>query len=208
MSVACGEPTAALQAARRDPCATANPNCPEANPSDAPVVALKGVGPALAATLARLNIHRVKDLLLHLPHRYQDRTRLVPLKELRVGQECLAQGQVMDSRVTYGRRRSWMIALSDGEGTLRLRFFHFAARQVDALQPGRFLRCFGEVRNGPTGLEMAHPEYPRLRCAAGRSGGRPHPGLSRHQGLRPNAAAQLDRPTEGAGLAAGLRLAA
>ena len=117
------------------------------------------MGPALAATLARLNIHKVKDLLLHLPHRYQDRTRLVPLKELRVGQECLAQGQVVDSRVTYGRRRSWLIALSDGEGTLRLRFFHFAARQVDALQPGRFLRCFGEVRNGPTGLEMAHPEY-------------------------------------------------
>ena len=159
MSGACGQPEAPLQAGREDPHETAPPHSREAAPGNAPVAALKGVGPALAATLARLNVHRVKDLILHLPHRYQDRTRLVPLRELRPGQECLAQGQVVESRITHGRRRSWVVALSDGERTLRLRFFHFAARQVDALQPGRFLRCFGEVRLGPNGLEMAHPEY-------------------------------------------------
>ena len=129
------------------------------DPGDAPVAALKGVGPALAATLSRLNVNKVKDLLLHLPSRYQDRTKLVPFRTLRPGQECLAQGQVTDSRINYGRRRSWMITLNDGDGTLRLRFFHFTARQVDAMKVGRFVRCFGEVRLGPTGLEMAHPEY-------------------------------------------------
>ena len=129
-------------------------------PGDAPVTTLKGVGPALAAALVRLNVHKVKDLLLHLPYRYQDRTRLVPLRALLPGQECLVQGQVVDSRITYGRRRSWVVTLNDdGGGLLRLRFFHFAARQVEALKVGRFVRCFGEVRSGPAGLEMAHPEY-------------------------------------------------
>ena len=99
------------------------------------------------------------DLLLHLPHRYQDRTRIVPLKALRVGQECLVQGQVTDSRIVNGRRRHWLVALSDGEGALTLRFFHFSQRQVDHLKIGRTARCFGEVRVGPTGMEMAHPEY-------------------------------------------------
>ena len=128
-------------------------------PGDAPVATLKGVGPALAEALARLNIHKVKDLLLHLPYRYQDRTRLVPFRALLPGQECLVQGQVADSRIHYGRRRSWVVTLNDAGGSLRLRFFHFAARQVEALKPGRFVRCFGEVRSGPAGLEMAHPEY-------------------------------------------------
>ena len=99
------------------------------------------------------------DMLLHLPHRYQDRTRIVPLKALRIGQECLVQGQVTDSRITYGRQRNWLVVLNDGEGALTLRFFHFSQRQVENLKIGRIARCFGEVRAGPTGMEMAHPEY-------------------------------------------------
>ena len=99
------------------------------------------------------------DLLLHLPHRYQDRTQLVPLKALRIGQECLVQGQVTASRIVRGRQRNWLVALNDGEGALTLRFFHFSQRQVESLKIGRIARCFGEVRAGPTGMEMAHPEY-------------------------------------------------
>jgi len=97
------------------------------------------------------------DLLLHLPHRYQDRTRIVPLRALRVGQECLVQGQVTDSRIIRGRRRNWLVVLSDGEGALTLRFFHFSQRQMESLKIGRIARCFGEVRAGPTGMEMRIP---------------------------------------------------
>ncbi|MXY06566.1 MAG: ATP-dependent DNA helicase RecG, partial [Gammaproteobacteria bacterium] len=106
-------------------------------PGDTPVTALKGVGPALAAALARLNVATAMDLLLHLPHRYQDRTRIVPLRALRVGQECLVQGQVTDSRIILGRRRNWLVVLNDGEGALTLRFFHFSQRQVENLKIGR-----------------------------------------------------------------------
>ena len=56
---------------------------PTANPGQQPVAALRGVGPSLAASLARLGIHRVMDLLLHLPFRYQDRTNAIPLGSLR-----------------------------------------------------------------------------------------------------------------------------
>ena len=160
----------------------------------------------MAATLSRLSIDKVKDLLLHLPSRYQDRTSLIPFKALRPGQECLVQGQVTDSRINYGRRRSWMVTLNDGDGTLRLRFFHFAARQVEALTVGRFVRCFGEVRLGPTGLVMAHPEYRDYAKPARRPGGQPHPRLSHHQGLKPRPAAHLDRPAAGTALAERLRL--
>ena len=126
---------------------------------DSPVSVLRGVGPRLGEALARLGIHRLIDLLLHLPYRYQDRTRAVPCNRLEPGKQCLVEGQVVESRVVYGRRQSWLVRLEDGTGGLTLRFFHFTKRQFDSLKVGHRVRCFGEVRFGPTSLEMAHPEY-------------------------------------------------
>ncbi len=126
---------------------------------DSPITDLKGVGPRLAETLARLGVYRLIDLLLHLPYRYQDRTRAVPLNRLQPGRHCLVQGQVVESRIHQGRRRSWTVIMQDDTGYLTLRFFHFARRQFASLKVGHHVRCFGEVRFGPGGREMAHPEY-------------------------------------------------
>ena len=134
-----------------------------------PVERLTGVGPRLRERLARLGIQSVQDLLFHLPARYQDRTRLVPLGELRAGAEALVEGEVADAQIGYGRRRSLKVWLIDGRGPgssggLLLRFFHFSPQQLAALRPGARLRCYGEVRQGPNSLEMIHPEY-RVRDA-------------------------------------------
>ena len=126
---------------------------------DDSVTTLRGVGPAIAARLATLNIYTVQGLLLHLPSRYQDRTRIVPLAQAVPGQECLVAGEVLDSKIAYGRRRSWLVTLTDGSGFLTLRFFHFSKRQQASLKAGMFLRCFGQIRMGPNGPELVHPEY-------------------------------------------------
>ncbi|MEP6446291.1 MAG: hypothetical protein ABJ034_15565, partial [Hyphomicrobiales bacterium] len=54
---------------------------------------LKGVGDAMAEKLAKLHLHTVQDLLFHLPIRYQDRTRVVPIGQLRFGDEAVIEGQ-------------------------------------------------------------------------------------------------------------------
>ena len=115
---------------------------------DQGVEALKGVGPSLADKLARLGVFRVGDLLLHLPSRYQDRSRLIALREVNHQQECLVQGQVLESRLVYGRRRSWIVTIEDGSGFLRLRFFHFSKQQQAGLQPGMFVRAVVTARLG------------------------------------------------------------
>jgi ATP-dependent DNA helicase RecG len=124
-----------------------------------PVRVLKGVGPSLEEKLGRLGIHRLLDLLLHLPLRYEDRSQLVPLNALRPDQECLAQGRVVDAQLAYGRRRSLVVTVEDDTGYLKLRFFYFSRGQQNALRPGAFVRCFGRVRLFRDGLEMVHPEY-------------------------------------------------
>ena len=124
-----------------------------------PVRELRGVGPKLAARLADYGVHRVEDLLFHLPLRYQDRTRITPIAAAREGADLVIEGEVRAADVVFGRRRSLVARIQDGTGTLTLRFFHFSAAQKNNLQTGTRLRCFGQVRRGSSGLEMFHPEY-------------------------------------------------
>jgi ATP-dependent DNA helicase RecG len=133
---------------------------------DRGIDSLKGVGPSLRQKLERLGLFRLGDLLVHLPTRYQDKSRIVPMNRLAAGDECLVEGEVVDSRVGFGRRRSWSVTLADGNGSITVRFFHFSERQRASLRPGMRARAFGEVRFGPTGLEMAHPEYRAFDAAA------------------------------------------
>ncbi|MGP4842838.1 ATP-dependent DNA helicase RecG [Marinobacter sp. 1Y8] len=126
---------------------------------DINVTALKGVGAALAATMAKLGIHSLQDLLFHLPHRYEDRTRIIPIGSLHVGDTAVVEGEVVKSSLVMGRRRSLQVTLRDDSGFLALRFFHFNAAQKNQLSEGTRVRCFGEVRPGRAGLEFYHPEY-------------------------------------------------
>ncbi|MGV8842242.1 MAG: ATP-dependent DNA helicase RecG [Pseudomonas sp.] len=127
-----------------------------------PVTALKGVGAALAEKLARVGLENLQDLLFHLPLRYQDRTRIVPIGELRPGQDAVVEGLVLGADIVMGRRRSLLVRLQDGSGTLSLRFYYFNQAQKEAMKRGTHLRCYGEVRAGSSGLEIYHPEYRAL----------------------------------------------
>jgi ATP-dependent DNA helicase RecG len=130
--------------------------------AEQPITLLKGVGARNAEKLAKLGIKSLQDLLFHLPLRYQDRTRVHPIGSLRRGEQVVIEGEVDLAEIKFGRRRSLMVHLSDGTGSLFLRFFYFSNAQRQALNRGVRLRCFGEVRNGPNSLEMVHPEYQRV----------------------------------------------
>ncbi|HGX94106.1 MAG TPA: ATP-dependent DNA helicase RecG, partial [Candidatus Tenderia sp.] len=119
----------------------------------------------MAARLERLGLVTLEDALFHLPLRYQDRTRVYPIGSLRPGDEGVVTGEVQASDIHFGRRRALLVRISDGSGSMLLRFFHFNAAQKAALARGERLRCFGEVRQGPVMLEMIHPEYQRLGSA-------------------------------------------
>ena len=124
-----------------------------------PVTSIRGVGPKLGQTLAKLDIRRVVDLILHLPYRYQDRTRIIPIGALRPGMECVVEGVIETSQIKYGRRRSLVCAISDSSGIIYLRWFYFNQAQQRRLQKGERIRCFGGVRAGRDRYEMIHPEY-------------------------------------------------
>lgn len=120
---------------------------------------LPGVGPTLAKKLALCGIHTIQDLLFHLPYRYQDRTRITPIRDLRHQDWAVVLGRVCKTEIKYARRRILQCTIEDKTGILRLRFFHFNSQQAHAMQPGASIRVFGEVRLFDGSLDMIHPEY-------------------------------------------------
>jgi ATP-dependent DNA helicase RecG len=140
-----------------NPDATRSPS--DASLAERSVATLRGAGPRVAERLTAIGVCSVQDLLFHLPYRYQDRTRVTPMGTLRAGQEVVVQGEIRGTRVNVGRRRSLLCQVADRSGAITMRLFHFSTSQQHALRTGLTLRCFGEVRRGPAGLEMVHPQY-------------------------------------------------
>ena len=114
---------------------------------------------ALRARLARLGVEQPGDVLFVLPLRYEDRTHVVPMGALSEGMHAVVEGEVLLAEIVFRRRRQLLVRLSDGTGSLTLRFFYFSNTQREALARGARLRCHGELRRGPFGLELVHPEY-------------------------------------------------
>jgi ATP-dependent DNA helicase RecG len=155
-------------------------------PNDS-VEVLRGIGPKTASALAELDVHRVVDLLFHLPRRYQDRGSVVRVSDApSVGRPVLLHGRLTVTSSRYVRRR---LHIADGEirddtGGLPVRWFNqpWMARRleggVDALvfgsiatnKVGRLQLVNPEVEIGPDATDgvTVTPVYPKLGPLSGK----------------------------------------
>src|SRR5690606_2360520 len=125
---------------------------------------LAALPPAAAAKLAKLGIARDFDLVLHLPLRYEDETRLTPIAAARHGVPVVVEAEVIGTEVMFRPRRQLVSRLRDDSGALLYaRFLNFYPSQQQSLAPGKRVRLYGEVRPGFFGAEMVHPRFRVLR---------------------------------------------
>lgn len=115
---------------------------------------------SLAEKLAKLGLHTVTDLILHLPLRYLDETKILPIAAARPGEWLQTDVVILSSQCP---KKTLVCQVEDDSGTLILRFFKCYPSQVAALKPGVKLRISGEVREGFFGLEMVHPQWRVLK---------------------------------------------
>ncbi len=130
------------------------------------VMEIPGVTPALAGRLTQLGLLRSQDLVLHLPLRYEDETRITPVAAASTGTPVQIEVNVESSEILYRPRRQLLVRVSDASGEAALRFFHFYPSQMNVLAPGTKLRAFGELRPGFSGGEMIHPRFHIVRGEA------------------------------------------
>ena len=127
--------------------------------------ALGGLNEDVVAKLEKLGIRTWFDLVLHLPLRYEDETRIVPLKDAPSGHSVQIEARVVDSEIRYRPKRQLVVRVDDRGAELVLRFLNFYQSQVKQLASGTRLRILGEIRESMFGQEMVHPRYRVLRGA-------------------------------------------
>lgn len=121
------------------------------------IAEIKGFTKPLITNLNKLGISNLQGLLLHLPLRYIDETRITSVRDLRFGESAQVEGEIVHAEVSYKPRKALIARLEDASGQLTLRFLNFYPSQIAALKVGTKLRVYGEVRSGFFGYEMVHP---------------------------------------------------
>ena len=109
--------------------------------------------------LVKLGLTRPIDLALHLPLRYEDETRITPLRNTREGDMVQIEATVTASEVQLHPRRQLVVTVEDGTGSCELRFFSFYPSHQKTMAVGARLRVRGEVRGGFWGRQMLHPAF-------------------------------------------------
>ena len=109
--------------------------------------------------LLKLGLQRDIDLALHLPLRYEDETRITPLKNARDGDTVQIEATVTRCEVQLHPRRQLVVSVDDGSGHCELRFFSFYPSQQKTMAVGAQLRVRGEIKGGFWGRQMLHPAF-------------------------------------------------
>ncbi len=117
---------------------------------------------ALKKKLAKIGLHTEADLLVHLPLRYEDETRITKIDRAFGGESVQLELRVLSSEIQIKPRRQLVVRAHDETGEITLRFFSFYPNQQAALSEGSLVRVFGEVRGGFFGLEMVHPRFRKI----------------------------------------------
>jgi len=120
--------------------------------------------PATAPKTMRVRLEKLglagdADLALHLPLRYEDETRVIPIVRAAMGESVQVEGLVVDCKIQYRPRRQLFVRIRDDSGELGLRFLNFYGSQIKHFVTGTRVRARGEMRDSFLGPEMIHPRY-------------------------------------------------
>lgn len=164
-----------------------------------PLQFVKGVGPAKATLLARLNLHTIQDLLFHFPVSHVDRKEVTPIRGARVGQSVNLVAQIIDVKAKRFSGKEQITALLRDANGDQLQSVWWNPWVADRLTPNRWGFFSGKMTAFAERKQLSNAEFEILddgeldaggaRTATGPSFGRIVPIYN----LRPKT-----RSTEGA----------
>ncbi len=113
---------------------------------------------AIQNKIRKLGLNKVDDFIFHIPIRYEDKTQLTPIKDLKSGHFAQTEGKVVRVSVQKVPNHQLIAIIVDNSGELRLRWLQFHSTQQKKIVVGTRLRVYGNVRINPFGKEMIHPD--------------------------------------------------
>ncbi len=140
---------------------------PGANISEIPIAlnaaltVLKGVGPNVAATLEKLGLYTLGDMLYNYPHRYDDYSQLKPIKSLWYGEQVTVIGNIQNvtgRSLRGGRSHITEVVLNDGTGSLRLTWFN-QPWLTNRFKKSMSISVSGKIDQYLGRLQMSSPDW-------------------------------------------------
>jgi ATP-dependent DNA helicase RecG len=128
---------------------------------NASLTVLSGVGPRHAATLAKLGLQTLGDMLYFFPRRYDDYSQMKPINRLWYGDVVTVIGMVQSiaSRpVRGGKMHIAEVILNDGTGSLRVTYFN-NPWITNRLKEGMSISVSGRIEQYLGRLVMNNPEW-------------------------------------------------
>jgi ATP-dependent DNA helicase RecG len=127
-------------------------------PLFAPLTTLKGVGPTVAALIAKVaGGNRIVDLLFHLPESYLDRRHRPTIALAKPGEIATLTVEVVRHEEPANPRQPWRVVVTDGTGFAELVFFKSGRERQ--MPVGAKLLVSGKVEQFGGRRTMSHPEY-------------------------------------------------
>ena len=118
-----------------------------------------------AELFARAGITTLRELILHLPLRYEDRSHLTPIAALRDGATVQICGEVVHADLIQRQKRILTVTVCDEAGDLcKLLYFNYYPSQQKAFVPGRRGLYYGKACWTPRGYQIHHPEITWLEA--------------------------------------------
>ncbi|HEY5657079.1 MAG TPA: DEAD/DEAH box helicase, partial [Myxococcota bacterium] len=141
---------------------------------------LPGLGPKRAEALAKRGLGTIRDLLFHLPSRYDDRRALVRVADLEVGRRATFIARVLGCGFGAWRGRGpgrggrlFEAVVGDDSGTVELKWFRGGDAISRVVRKDELLLVTGDVKRYRFSKEIQHPEVDVLEAWAESDGAGP-----------------------------------
>ncbi|MCC2624206.1 MAG: ATP-dependent helicase RecG [Burkholderiales bacterium] len=109
--------------------------------------------------LKSIGLNTIWDLVLHVPLRYEDLTKVYAIQDAAVGMQVQVEGEVASADLIQGKTRQLQVKISDSNQIITLVFFHFYPTYKTQFQIGKKIRAFGEIKRDFRGNKtIIHPK--------------------------------------------------
>ncbi len=111
-----------------------------------PIQYLKGIGPKRAAQFDRIGVRTVRDLLYLVPRKYIDRSQVLSISQLRVGDEATVVGRILSvsARKTKTQKDLVSCLVKDGSDVIEVLWFNRPDLKT-RFKPGQAILISGRV---------------------------------------------------------------
>ena len=123
---------------------------------------ISGIRVSHIKALHRLGIFTLRDLIFHLPFRYEDYSKVIPISEVVVGEQATVIGKIIsvNARKSWTKRKMQLTetVISDDSGSIQAVWFN-QRYLASALKEGKELRLSGKIILGKKGLSISNPAW-------------------------------------------------